>query len=291
MNVEEPQDSEFVEIATQAEPVAEPDEGAAPEAEEAGDGEEGADGDDTEANKDEAEGESDTEADDETALRDKRGRFKGGAEGRIGELTRRYRDAEREAEHWKGIATRNGAHSGDTAATKPSPDQYEDYGEYVEALTDWKADERERKSAGTNADRAVERAAEARNEAWSAKVSEVSATLPDFGDVVGKSEISIANHVADALMDADRGPELAYHLAQHPDVASRLNEMSPMRAAVELGRIEATLGEAPAQPPARKQTKAPAPITPVNGRSTTTKDPARMSQEEYNSWRKEQLKG
>ena len=285
-----PADSEFVEInlapaSEEAEATKEGDEAAPAE-----DGEVKPDGD-AKPEGEEGEGEGDDEGDDDEALRDKGGRFKNRSEARIAELTRARRTAERERD--EAIARLNGAHNpAKAAAPKPTPDDFEDYGDYVEALTDWKADQREVARAGTDAERAAGRAAEVLNEQWSAKIEQTAATIPDYNEVVGKSDIPISNHVAAALMDADRGPELAYHLAKNPAVAERLNEMSPMRAAVELGRIEASLEKAapPPPPPPKTPSNAPAPITPVKAGATTAKDPAKMDMAEYKAWRAEQLK-
>lgn len=288
-----PSDDEFVEISLspppeEAEAAAneegeENSEGEAAKEEEKG--EEGAD-----AEHEGSEGEEGGEGDDEP-LSEERKPAKG-AEARIAELTRLRRQAERERD--AAIAQLQGARDPAKAATpKPTPDDYEDYGEYVEALTDWKADERETQRADTAATTAATDAANARNTEWGAKVAAITESLPDYAEVAGKSEIEIRDFVVDAIMDADRGPELVYHLAQNPDVAARLNDMSPARAAIELGKIEATLGEpaAPAEaaPPAKKTTTAPAPITPVKPGATTSKDPAKMGQAEYNEWRKGQL--
>ena len=89
-------------------------------------------------------------------------------------------------------------------------------------------------------------------------------------------------------MDSERGPELAYHLAKHPDVLERLNGMTERQADRELGRLEASLqvpAAAPAEPPART-TQAPKPATPAasQGRSVAL-DPSKMSVEEYAAWR------
>ena len=289
-----PSDDEFVEISTGPAPDAEGegadgDKGQEPDAGE-GDGE-GEGGDDADAGKEggEGEGDGDGEGEGDEPLRDERGRFKG-AEARIAELTRLRRQAERERD--QALAQLQGARDPAKAAQpKPTPDDFEDYGEYVEALTDWKADQRDAERADTNATTAAERAAEHRNAEWSAKVDAITATIPDYAEIAGKSDIPVRDHVAVAIMDADRGPELVYHLAKHPEVAERLNEMSPARAAMELGRIEASLGEpaAPPTPPAKKTTTAPAPITPVKPGASTAKDPAKMNQAEYNEWRKGQL--
>lgn len=292
---EAPRDDEFVEINTGPPPAdAGPADAApAPESEEPAEEGSGADGektgDEAEAGKEGGEG----EGEDEAPLRDDRGKFKSGAQARIGELTRARRDAERAADYWKGIATQNGAKPGSDAAPAgpPKVEDFDDYAEFVEALTDYKISDRERKAASTNATNAAQSVERHRTAEWGAKIGAVKSTIADFDAVMEKADTPTASHVAEALMDADRGPELLYHLAKNPEIVERLNEMSPNRAAIELGKIEARLGEpaTPPAPPAPKTTTAPAPITPVKPGASTAKDPAKMNQAEYNEWRKGQL--
>lgn len=288
-----PDPSEFVEINLSPAPEGEPagDVPAIPaEGEAAAEGEpakEPVDGEELAE-----QGEKDGDA--KPPLPDEATKPKKGAEARIGELTRARREAERTAEYWKGIATRNGAPTGDDAApaSKPTPDDFEDYGEYVEALTDWKVADRERKSADANAKTAETSVETHRAAEWGAKIGEAKAIHADFDAVMDKADTPTLPHVAQAIMDADRGPELLYHLANNPEIVDRLNEMSPYRAAMELGRIEDKLpsaAKAPPTPPRETtQSKAPAPITPVAPGSTTTKDPTKMDMEEYKAFRAKQ---
>ena len=50
--------------------------------------------------------------------------------------------------------------------------------------------------------------------------------IPDYDEVVGLSEVVIAPHITDTILESDRGPEVAYYLAQHPDKAEAINAMS-----------------------------------------------------------------
>lgn len=217
---------------------------------------------------------------------------KKGAEARIGELTRARREAERAVDYWKGIATRNGAPTGDDAAptSEPVADDFEDYGEFVKAAARWAYADEQRKTVDTNADTAAKAVETHRAAEWGAKIGEAKTIFADFDAVMDKADTPTLPHVAQAIMDADRGPELLYHLASNPEIVEKLNDMSPYRAAMELGRIEATLA-APAEAPKPRETtqsKAPAPITPVQAASSATKDPAKMSQDEYMAWRTSQ---
>jgi len=188
-------------------------------------------------------------------LRDEKGKFKG-VQARIDELTRARREAERSAEYWKGLATQTAQPSAESAA-EPTEDQFDDYASFIRALTKWEVAQVARQTASS----AVERAESLhRNATWADRQEVAKASLPDYDTVVGSSDMPIAEHVRDALLDSERGPELAYHLARNPAFADQLNSMSATRAALELGRLETQLDTAPEPKPI---SKAPAPITPI----------------------------
>ena len=209
------------------------------------------------------------------------------ARERINELTKRAHEAEREAQRWREAAERKTA----DPSEKPNPDKFGSYDEYVEALADWKADQRVAESfKRRDAERsqaAEARAAEAKAQAWAERQSEFREATPDYDAVVGKSSVQVAPHVVDALLDSDSGPELAYHLAKRPETVKRINALSPLSAARELGRIEATLSN-PAAPQFKPASKAPAPITPVRSSAPAAVDLASANMDQYIAARRKQ---
>ena len=209
------------------------------------------------------------------------------ARERINELTKRAHEAEREAQRWREAAERKTA----DPSEKPNPDKFGSYDEYVEALADWKADQRVAESfKRRDAERsqaAEARAAEAKAQAWAERQSEFREATPDYDAVVGKSSVQVAPHVVDALLDSDSGPELAYHLAKRPETVKRINALSPLSAARELGRIEATLSS-PAAPQIKPASKAPAPITPVRSSAPAAVDLASANMDQYIAARRKQ---
>ena len=219
--------------------------------------------------------------------RDEKGRFKG-VQPRIDELTRARREAEREASYWRGIAQQGQAQqSAPAAPIKPTPDKYDDYGEYVEALTDWKADQAVAKRMDQDNTRKV---VETRTQTFAERQVAARAVMPDYDAVVGSSDTPIANHVGEAIMESDRGPELAYHFAKNPDVLQNLNGMSPTQAAREIGKLEATLPTktTPAVPSKKlSTTPAPANASVTQGRATAPAL-ANASMDEYMAQRKSQ---
>ena len=209
------------------------------------------------------------------------------ARERINELTKRAHEAEREAQRWREAAERKTA----DPSEKPNPDKFGSYDEYVEALADWKADQRVAESfKRRDAERsqaAEARAAEAKAQAWAERQIAFREATPDYDAVVGKSSVQVAPHVVDTLLDSDSGPELAYHLAKHPETVKRINSLSPLAAAREIGRIEASLST-PAAPRDKPASKAPAPITPARSSAPASVNLATANMDQYIEARRKQ---
>lgn len=231
--------------------------------------------------------------------RDEQGKFKPKVQQRIDEITRARHEAEREAAYWRqraeaasGNKDGKAPSSPNEAPAKPSVDQFQDYADYVEALTEWKAEQKVRDVlSARDAEKAKEaesKVKQTKAEAWEARQAQTRASLPDYDEVVGLSDLQIAPHVAETLLDSDVGPAVAYHLAKNPDLAERINAMSPLAAAREIGRLESAVAK-PAAAPANTISKAPPPITPVGTRATPVQDPDKMTTDDWLKWRQGQL--
>lgn len=227
--------------------------------------------------------------------RDEQGRFqkKEGVQPRIDELTRARREAEREAAYWKQVANSGKAQpSAEAAPKEPTPDQFDDYGDYVKALVKYNTAQT---LAQQQAENSTRKAAETRVQTFTERLNEARTRIADFDDVVGASDVPLAPHVGEILQESDKGADLAYHFAKNPDVLQRLNGMTERAAAIEIGRIEASLTKpaaaaAPAQAaPAKKITNAPTPANTSSGAGrSTTPDLANLSMEDYKAARAKQ---
>jgi len=71
--------------------------------------------------------------------------------------------------------------------------------------------------------------------------------------------------MAESIRASDIGPEVAYYLGANPKEAERISRLAPIMQAKEIGRIEAKLAN---DPPVKRTTSAPAPISPVTARSS-----------------------
>jgi len=91
----------------------------------------------------------------------------------------------------------------------------------------------------------------------------------------------VSPQLAEMVLESESPVDLAYHLGKNPALARQISQMPPVMAARELGRLEARL----TLPQPKTQSTAPAPISPVKATGTATRDPARMSANEYRAWR------
>jgi len=144
------------------------------------------------------------------------------------------------------------------AAPTASVDQFESPEAYAEALAFQKAEELIAKREAAKQQSAVLESYQEREETAREKYD-------DFEQVAYNPKLPITNVMAETIQSSDIGPELAYYLGSNPKEADRISRMTPLSQAKEIGRIEAKLA---ADPPVRRTTSAPAPISPVTARSS-----------------------
>ena len=140
----------------------------------------------------------------------------------------------------------------------PRPEEFANPLDYAEALSDYKADKK-------IAERDAEKYHTTIESAYQDRVEKVRDKYDDYDDVVKNPSLRITDEMAEVIKASDLGPDLAYHLGSNPKEAARIAGLHPLHQARELGKIEASLI---ANPPAKKTTSAPDPITPVRRGST-----------------------
>lgn len=231
-----------------------------------------------------------------------------GVQKRINELTRARYDAERRAAAAE-------AKLAESSKTKPADDD-----SAVKTLADFDYDETAyqkhihadvEKRASTAAEKAVEArektqakaaAEKARIDSWKNRTAEYAKVKVDFAEKVYSIPDAYLNDtVFEALTESEVGPEVAYYLAENLDEAERISNLSPAAAARAIGRLESKF-EAKAEAKAEvaseeakpkdepRTTKAPAPPPKLDASNDVVKkDPADMSQKEFNTWRRRQI--
>jgi len=161
----------------------------------------------------------------------------------------------------------------------PSIDNFETPDAYAEALAYRKAEE-------LLAQREAQKQQAQIVEAYGEAEEKARDKYDDFEEVVYNPKLRITNSMAEAIQSSDSGPDLAYWLGSNPKEAERIANLSPLLQAKEIGRIEAKLSD---NPPVKKTTSAPAPISPVTARSSgspshDTTDPRSIKTMNTSDW-------
>lgn len=214
-----------------------------------------------------------------------------GVQRRIDELTSNWRTAERDRDYWRDLAIK-GQQAPEKPQEAPQPqqgkpdvNQFDSYDAYLDALADWKVEER---LQAIERERTEASQRETRSQAemkFRAREASFTESHPDYGSVVGNPALPITEDMYNAALSSEKGPEILYHLGQNPELAAQVAGMSTVQQAMELGRIEATLSR-----PARNQTKAPEPVAPVaGGGGNAASDPDNMTADEWRVWRDRQV--
>lgn len=244
---------------------------------------------------------------------------------RFSDLTRRAREAELRAARLEGelSALRNGVRpqaqeQAPAPAPRRGPPDPKDYPagkfdeRYVEDFAAWKAEETVAKALETREEQARREAAErAREQAFAENAKRFHATLreaDELGYEGGQAYLHALDRVGlhdviDDITEATHKAHVAEWLSRNPDTAEQLERASPRKRAQFIGALDADIGRVLAERSARpKQTQqaqpsanpapkpSPAPTPQVNGSGAApTKDPNRMSMEEFAAWRNAQM--
>jgi len=108
----------------------------------------------------------------------------------------------------------------------------------------------------------------------------------DFEQVAYNPNLPITTVMAQTIQASEIGPEVAYYLGANPKEADRISRLEPIIQAKEIGRIEAKLVT---DPPVKKSTSAPSPISPVTARNSgnpafDTTDPRSVKTMSASEW-------
>ncbi|RLB60757.1 MAG: hypothetical protein DRH08_14940, partial [Deltaproteobacteria bacterium] len=198
---------------------------------------------------------------------------------RINAITRKRRDAERDAEYWKNKALSSTPAETPAPANngRPNPEDFEgDTVGYEDALINWSLDQRDAARKTTQ----VQDANQALWNDFDARAEKLRAEYDDFDEVL-ESEV-FSETMKEALLYSDDGPEVAYFLGRHENfaVAKKLRAMPPQAQLYELGKLsnEIKLSKA-----TKTITEAPAPIIPVGDAGNPPVDDSKLSMEEYHA--------
>lgn len=164
--------------------------------------------------------------------------------------------------------------------------QYKDYEgrpeEFVEALAEWKLEQREAaRVKETEAQRSQREAAE-EGEYIRGKLAEASVQFPDLDARLSSEDIALTRPMLDFVVDAEDGFAVGDYLANNPAESKKIALLRPVKQVLALEAIAKRL-KAPPEP-----TKVPSPIVPTTGKATADKDWDELTQAEFNERRRRQ---
>lgn len=222
-----------------------------------------------------------TETPEQIQERDEKGRF----QGRINELTRARREAERQAQYWQQQATAGQqqppAQRQAPQTAPPSPEEFGwDMGKWSAAVTEYATTQ-----ATTQAQTQFQQQQESQHReqlftAFDARERAYAQQNPGYTERAEQllGVIQYNPQVAEILAISDHGPAMVDYLAQHLDEADAIARLPMHVAAMKLGSIEAKVSA----PKYRPVSQAPAPAPGfAGGGQITQKDPAKMTDDEW----------
>lgn len=138
-------------------------------------------------------------------------------------------------------------------AGKPRVDDFDTHEAFVEALTDWKVDQKFQAQT-------QKQDQTSKNQTWEQRKEAARSKYEDFDEVLDASgDVPMSPVMAEAMLGSEVGGDLAYHFATHPEDAKKIAAMSAYEAGRAIAKIEAGFSTQPKPKP----TSAPKPPSPV----------------------------
>lgn len=168
---------------------------------------------------------------------------------------------------------------------KPDRYEFEDEEKYLEALTEWtfekkalkqNAEEFKRMSESSEADRKA--AIEAKHTQFLANVEKAVKDIPDIKKALENVYLDADKVMLEVIYDSPMGAELAYYLSKNEKVARGIANLSPLKIASEMGKLELQIA---ADKTRKLNSNAPPPITPVGGKGTAVTDDSSLSTKDW----------
>jgi len=208
---------------------------------------------------------------------------KDAVQARINEITKKFHDAQRDAEHWRSKANE-----------RPAPEPVIKLD--TKTLADFDYDEQKFSEHNANyykqeALRLVNethqnQSANVKMQQFSAKEAEFAEKNDDYFNVTRNPSATLTQEMLEIAQDSEHGPELLHHLGKHQTVAMKLAGLAPLALAREMGILEAKLGTTTE----KKVSTAPKPAPKIKGAANKLqKDPNDMSDAEFRKWRHKQI--
>jgi hypothetical protein len=177
--------------------------------------------------------------------------------------------------------------------TTPDPDKFDTVAEYTRALFKYERAQEKKAEAQAKADEDAKAKQQELGASFNKRLETFKETTEDFDDVVQlgiKSPHKLDPNAQYALIESEYSAQIMYDLAKNLPELERISKLSPTQQIKELGKLETRYTTEPVKE-VKKQSNAPAPITPIKAKGTTVtkslSDP-NLSQKEYEAIRRKQ---
>lgn len=156
---------------------------------------------------------------------------------------------------------------------KPTMAQFANVENYVEAVADWKLQQREQ-ATKQEREQQAQKSMLSKAESIYSEAEKIQGFDRDEFDA-----LPLTPAIAQAIIDSDLPAKVMAHLTSNPAEVDRIAKLAPARQAAEIGKLEAKISTAETSV---QTSKAPAPIKPVGSRGgSNAGDLAKASMEDY----------
>ena len=176
------------------------------------------------------------------------------------------------------------------ADTKPREENYSSYGEYLEDLADWKADQKLQEWQQSKSEEANKQKEQQEKQTLKQRTEDIvkrgEEKYDDFEDALRNFDVELSQPAFMAITESDIAEDVTYYLATHEAEAKRIAALSPYAQAKEIGKLEEKL----TKPPVKEISKAPDPIKPVtSGKAANDTLSDNMSMDDWMAARNKQV--
>ncbi len=167
---------------------------------------------------------------------------------------RRVNKLNQEIEFWKSEAIKNQrpnaapvkeeqvtAKTPDTG--KPDKEKFATHDEYIEAVAEWKADQKFKAIQEEQRQNSLKEAAQRKQNEHFSRLEAFKESVDDFDDVWGSLKVPLTLAMSETIKESDLGPDLMYALAKDPKECARIAKLTPLAAARELGKLESKVSK------------------------------------------------
>lgn len=124
---------------------------------------------------------------------------------------------------------------------KPVRYNFANEDEFIEALTDWKTEQKFRQRETQSRKEAEDLRQQQIVDTAKQRLSKAAELIDDFAEVTSRADVMIPPDVVAYMQESDMFAELGYYFAKNPADAVSLSKLNPRQQLVKVGQIEAKL--------------------------------------------------